>query len=88
MAEHLLTFELTADGEELHVHGDAKGLTLLARAVTLLAAQCEAGAADHTHLATEAWGSSELSSDRQSDASRLVNQVTIHARPATGKARP
>ncbi len=85
MPDHLLTFELSANGLDLNIHGDAKGLELLARVATRLAARANAGAPDHDHLATEAWAGTELSAEPQSSESQLLNQVTIRAWPTSPK---
>ena len=42
---HLLTFELSEQGDELSIHGDAAGLRLLAERLSGLAAKAEAGTA-------------------------------------------
>lgn len=76
----MLTFELHADGDELDVHLDAKGLQMLRAA---LAAVEQTG--EHEHLMTKAWGGAELSEDKQAEDSLLLNKVTIHFwRPQPG----
>ena len=48
MPDHLLTFELAKDGDELFIHADAAGLRYLASALTRLAQHAEAGRKEHT----------------------------------------
>ena len=86
MPDHLLTFELAKDGDELFIHADAAGLRSLASALTRLAQHAEAGRKEHTHLMTEDWSGHELSSLAQGTEDRLLHQVTIHAWPTRGGA--
>lgn len=83
---HLLTVELSEDGDELTIHGDPPGLRLLAERVTQLAAQAETRSKlDFTQLSTSVWGGNELSLEPQGNNTRLIYQVRIVARPAAGK---
>ena len=86
MPDHLLTFELAKDGDELFIHADAAGLRYLASALTRLAEDADAGRKEHTHLMTEDWSGHELSSVARGAADRLLHQVTIHAWPIRGGA--
>jgi hypothetical protein len=70
---HLLTFELSEQGDELSIHGDAAGLRLLAERLSSLAAK--ASAADQ--LSTSVWGGNELSLEPQGSNTRLIYQVRI-----------
>ena len=83
---HLLTFELSEEGDELTIHGDAPGLRLLAERVSELAAKAETqsnpGAA---HLSTSVWGGNELSLEPQGTDTRLIYQVRIVAKQARQK---
>lgn len=81
MPDHLLTFELAKDGDELLVHADAEGLRYLVSVLTRLAQQAEAGRKEHIHLMTEDWSGRELSSVAQDSEARLLHQVTIHGWP-------
>jgi hypothetical protein len=81
MTKRLLTFELSNDGQELHVHGDAEGLESLAKAIDRAKAQANAGKPAHDHLMTEAWAGNELSGTTQGTDTRLINKVTLHAWP-------
>ena len=81
MSQRLLTFELSKDGEELHIHGNAEGLRALMKVLDRLKAQAEAGTQAHDHLMTEAWAGTELSGRTQGSETRLVNKVDVHAWP-------
>lgn len=81
MPDHLLTFELAKDGDELLVHADAAGLRYLASVLIQLAQHVEAGRKEHTHLMTEDWSGHELSSVAQDSEATLLHQVTIHGWP-------
>jgi len=76
---HLLTFELSEEGDELSIHGDAAGLRLLAQRLSTLAAQAETGAVGVDQLSTSVWGGNELSLEPQGTGTRLVYQVRISA---------
>ncbi|UTW45363.1 immunity protein 32 [bacterium SCSIO 12696] len=69
----LLSFELSQDGDELSIHFDDLGLNNLIS--VLLQIKEKAG---HEHLMTPSWGGNELSEDRQSEESRLLNRITLH----------
>lgn len=88
--EHLLTFELEQDGEQLFIHGDPTGLRLLARSISRLAERAEVGEPDHDHLFTEAWGGWELSAKAQSpqSESRLLNHVKVFGWPSPAGCEP
>jgi hypothetical protein len=81
MPDHLLTFELEKDGDELLIHADIAGLRFLASVLTRLAQDAEAGRKEHTHLMTEDWSGHELSSVAQGAETSLLHQVTIHGWP-------
>lgn len=70
----LLTFELGADGEELEIHCDRRGLTELIRILSRLA---HSAGQSHDHLMTPAWGGAELSEELQGETNRLLHKVTI-----------
>jgi hypothetical protein len=77
----LLTFELSKDGDELFIHGNAVGLRGLALKLTRLAEKADAGHFDHEHLMTKEWAGHELCSVAQGSNTSLLNQATIHVRP-------
>ena len=80
---HLLTFELSEEGDELTIHGDAPGLRLLADRVSDLAAKAETQSNPGVaQLSTSVWGGNELSLEPQGGDTRLIYQVRIVARPA------
>lgn len=72
----MLTFEINVDGDEIEVHGDNNGLKAL---VQILQNVIQSG--EHDHLMTPAWGGKELTEEKQSDSSKLVNKVTVHIWP-------
>jgi hypothetical protein len=74
---HLLTFELSEEGDELSIHGDAPGLRLLAERLSSLAAKAEAGARGSDQMSTSVWGGNELSLEPQGNNTRLIYQVRI-----------
>jgi hypothetical protein len=74
---HLLTFELSEQGDELSIHGDAAGLRLLAERLSGLAAKAEVGTSAAEHLSTSVWGGNELSLEPQGSNTRLIYQVRI-----------
>ena len=69
----MLTFELDKDGDELDMHLDESGLAMLRSILNAVE-----GSNSHEHLFTPAWGGSELSEEKQREASTLLNKVTIH----------
>ncbi len=73
MADDLLTFEVSQDGDELEIHGDRAGLMRLARTLEALASR---PAPDHDHLFTPDWAGDELSSEAQGEG-KVLNKVTI-----------
>jgi hypothetical protein len=77
---HLLTFELSEEGDELAIHGDPSGLRLLAQRLSDLASKAEGGAESVDQLSTSVWGGNELSLEPQGSNTRLVYQVRIVAR--------
>jgi hypothetical protein len=76
---HLLTFELSEEGDELSIHGDAAGLRLLAERLGILAARAESGGENVDQLSTSVWGGNELSLEPQGSNTRLIYQVRISA---------
>ena len=83
---HLLTFELSEEGDELSIHGDPPGLRLLAHRVSELADKSEAESAPGAaQLSTSVWGGNELSLEPQGTDTRLIYQVRIVARPGRRK---
>jgi hypothetical protein len=74
---HLLTFEMSEEGDELSIHGDAAGLRLLAERLSGLAAKAEAGTTATEQLSTSVWGGNELSLEPQGSNTRLIYQVRI-----------
>jgi hypothetical protein len=78
---HLLTFELSEEGDELTIHGDPPGLRLLCERITELAAKAETQSNPSVaSLSTSVWGGNELSLEPQGTNTRLIYQVRIIAR--------
>ena len=73
MSNRLLTFELSADGEKIEIHGDITGLQDLLRTL-----QHVIDSQEHEHLMTPSWGRNELTEEAQEKDTRLINKVTIH----------
>jgi hypothetical protein len=83
---HLLTFELSEQGDELTIHGDPAGLRLLAERISGLAGKAESQSNPSVaQLSTSVWGGNELSLEPQGTDTRLVYQVRIVARPPAQK---
>jgi hypothetical protein len=83
---HLLTFELSEEGDELTIHGDPPGLRLLAERISELAAKAEVQSNPSIiNLSTSVWGGNELSLEPQGNDTRLIYQVKIVARPPPRK---
>ena len=72
----LLTFELSADRDELEIHTNRKGLEDLIYYLERLLNSSNP-LPRHDHLMTEAWGGYELTQDKQDDQSRLINKVDV-----------
>ena len=76
MPDHLLTFELSEDQDQLLIHGDERGLRFLIKSLERLLVHTKHEQFDHEHLKTPAWGGDELSSESQGGA--VLNHVEIH----------
>jgi hypothetical protein len=86
---HLLTFELSEEGDELTIHGDPAGLRLLAERIAGLAGKAESQSNPSiAQLSTSVWGGNELSLEPQGTDTRLVYQVRIVARPPAPQKKP
>ena len=78
---HLLTFEMSEEGDELTIHGDPAGLRLLAERVAELATKAETQSNPSVlALSTSVWGGNELSLEPQGSDTKLIYQVRIVAR--------
>lgn len=83
---HLLTFELSEQGDELSIHGDPSGLRLLAERLNELAKRAETQSKPSVdQLSTSVWAGNELSLEPQGNETRLVYSVRIVAQPIPGK---
>ena len=86
---HLLTFELSEEGDELSIHGDSAGLRLLAERVAELAAKAEAQSTPSVDkLSTSVWGGNELSLEPQGANTRLIYYVKIIAKAPVKPVKP
>ena len=84
MPGHLLTFELSEQGDELTVYGDPPGLRLLCERLIDLATMAEnLSKPGVDQLSTSAWGGNELSLQPQGANTRLIYHVRVIARPVT-----
>ena len=75
MSEHLLTFELSEEKDELHVCADVNGLDFLIQQLSRLREQMQTEESEHVDLFTEEWGGLELSSESQ--IGEIINHVKI-----------
>jgi len=75
-----LTFEIQGDEseKELMIHGSAEGLKRLAKSLLSLVENTKEGEFDHDHLMTEEWGGCELTSEKKSKDSELINHVKVY----------
>lgn len=78
--DKLLTFELSADSDEIEVHCDLNGLTELIQVLERLKKTGE-----HEHLMTPAWGGNELSEEIQGEKTKLINKATFHLWDKNGR---
>jgi hypothetical protein len=72
----VLTVEHNTKDESIEIFCDREGLELLMRKLSVLA---EKGG--HVHLMTPAWSGNELTEEKQSDTSELINHVVIALKP-------
>ena len=80
MEDYMLTFELNKDDEsqELAIHGSSDGLEALAHSLLRLVKNTKPGCFDHDHLMFDSWGGTELTSEPQSQDSRLLHHIKIY----------
>ncbi len=76
----LLTFELSRDGDELHIHCNREGLEALQQILHRLA-ESSAPVPRHDHLMTPSWAGDELTEEKQGDDTTLLNKVTVRLWP-------
>ena len=76
----MLTFELHDDpkGSTLAIHGSAEGLESFAYTLLRLVKNTKDGYVNHEHLMSEQWGGAELTSEKKSDESELLNHVKVY----------
>ena len=89
MPGHLLTVELSEEGDELTIYGDPSGLRLLCERLLDLAAKAETLSKPGVdQLSTSAWGGNELSLQPQGSNTRLIYHLRVVAKPPTRKKAP
>jgi hypothetical protein len=88
MEDYLLTFETDDEGEQIFIHGDAQGLEYFAKTLLKISEQAKSGDFPHDHFFTPEWGGSELSSEKQSEDTKLVNHVKVYGWPNNLGAKP
>ena len=72
----LLTFELSADGDEIDIHLNKSGLEdLILYLRRLLDASSELPR--HDHLMTNSWAGYELTEEKQGAESQLIHKVNL-----------
>jgi hypothetical protein len=74
--KHMLTFEISASGEEVEIHLDKRGAAVLQKTLSRLL-DSPGPLPRHDHLMTPAWAGTELSEENQHADSTLINRVTI-----------
>ena len=87
MSTHLLTFEVSEEGEQLFVHADPEGLRILSSTLNQLVAHAVTSPQTHLHLMTESWGGDELTEEPQASDTRLIHKVTLYAWPSGGEPK-
>lgn len=78
MDDRLLTFELEREQGLLAIHGSPHELEALARRLLGLVAATRPGHFEHDHFTTEEWGGSDLTSQKQSESSELIQHVKVY----------
>lgn len=73
-----VSVELTADGDQLLMFGDAAGLQRLRDSLDRLIANTRDGYFAHTHMMTPDWGGDELSNVVQSDNGKVIHHVKLY----------
>lgn len=75
--DHVLAF--AADGhDQLAIHADQKGLTLLIHHLARIRAQVAAGECEHAHLMSDAWGGHGLTVQVLEQDGSVTHHVKIH----------
>ena len=73
--EKLLTFEYgNSSPGVLNIHLNPEGAQEM---IEILQRLLRSGLNEHDHLMTQSWGGTELTEDKQDDATTLVNQVNV-----------
>jgi hypothetical protein len=85
---YLLSFEISAESDELFIHADPSGLRRLAALLETLAKEAEKGEFPHEHLFTQEWGGAELTSVVQEIGHRCLMHVKVYGWPDSRGALP
>jgi peroxiredoxin family protein len=75
---HTLSFNASADGEEIEVHMSRKGLAILLKNLSQLQQAAESDSEAHVHLMSEEWGGWELDARQSDRQSRSANKVSLY----------
>jgi hypothetical protein len=75
--DYVLTFVCGKEGE-LQMHADAKGLSVLIRALESLKKKAEEGVSDHDHLMTPSWAGSELTERKGLESGELIHHLKLY----------
>jgi len=72
--KEMLSFEWDAKDERLEIHASRSGLE---RLIQRLNALLESTPPEHTHMMTEKWGGTDLTSEKQNEDATMINHVKI-----------
>jgi len=75
MKNKLITFELREDKDQVDIHLNKEGIDYM---IKILEELRTGNTNDHFHLMTNSWGGDQLSEDKQSESSELLNLVTVY----------
>jgi hypothetical protein len=75
---HILAFATDREGSQVFIHADVPGLDHLIRALTHIRQKVAAGACEHDHMMTDAWGGNELTERVTDSDAHTVHHVKIY----------
>ena len=78
MNDRLLTFELERETGLLAIHGSPLDLEAFARRLLNLVAATKPEHFEHDHFMTEEWGGADLTTEKQSASSELIQHVKVY----------
>jgi hypothetical protein len=76
--DYILSFATDKDGDQVFIHADVAGLDHLIRSLTHIRQKVGAGACEHDHMMTDAWGGNELTEKVTDANARTVHHVKIY----------